>query len=304
MESGEGTRTVRYVVIGVLAAAALLVGLTNGRILGLQVSTTPRPAASVSGSVIPTATAAAKPPLLQAADYEFATPILLGQETRASTAMEDYWSNELTSGSTDNEIHFVDWAIDQVAAQPTNTQRTTERAQLKAITQSARAQLAAEWLSLNGCRAAWVAFVNDATPIPGADTTGPVRSELNDVLTLAAKVAAGAQAKFDKKSVQSTPCQGNTNPVRKDCKCLYPSSAATMSAAARTYLDARDSARNDVYGIMEKQVDTGMMYSGLELQSDIKSGAYLGYLVGMYYLTSHGYEDSVGNASATPTPRA
>jgi hypothetical protein len=304
MESGEGTRTVRYVLIGVLAAGALLLGLTNGRILGLKVSTTPQPAASASGSVTPVPTAAAKPPLLQSADFEFATPILLGQETRASTAMEDYWSNELTSGSTDNETHFVEWATDQVTTQPTSAQRTSERARLKAITQSARAQLAAEWLSLNGCRAAWLAFVHEATPIPGADTTGPVRSELNEVLTLAARVAAGAQAKFDKKSAQSAPCRENTSAVRQDCKCLYPSSAATMSAAARTYLDARDSARSDLYGIMEKQVDTGMMYAGLELPSDIKSGAYLGYLVGMYYLTSHGYEGSVGNPSATPTPGA
>ena len=34
---------------------------------------------------------------------------------------------------------------------------------------------------------------------------------------------------------------------------------------------------------------------------DIKAGAYLGYLVGSYYLTSHGYEDAA-DASATPTP--
>ena len=84
---------------------------------------------------------------------------------------------------------------------------------------------------------------------------------------------------------------------------LFPSSAATMSAAARTYLDARDSATSNLYGIMEKQVDTGMIYSGLELPSDIKAGAYLGYLVGNYYLTSHGYQSS-DSASASATPAA
>jgi hypothetical protein len=299
----DGTPTGRYILIGVLAAAALLIGLTNGRILGLTVSSTPKPAASASGSATPTSTATPRPPLMQAADYEFVTPYLAGQDDLASTDMDEYWADELTSGTTDNETHFVEWAIDKVGTEPTGAVRTAEKAKVKAITQSARAQLAAEWLSVHGCRDAWVALVDDATPTPGEDTTGPVRSELREVLSLAARVAAGVQAKVDKKSVQRAPCQLRTSPVRKDCGCLFPSSAATMSAAARTYLDSRDSARSNYYGAMEKQVDTGMIYSGLELPSDIKSGAYLGYLVGKYYLTAHGYEDDpAADASATPTP--
>jgi hypothetical protein len=299
----EGTPTGRYVLIGVLAAAALLIGLTNGRILGLSVSSTPRPAPTVSGSITPSPTPTPRPPLMQAADYEFVTPYLAGQDDLATTDMDEYWADELTSGTTDNEAHFVDWATGKVTTEPTSAVRAAERAKVKAITQSARAQLASEWLSVHGCRDAWVALVNDATPTPGEDTTGPVRSELHEVLTLAEKVAAGVQAKVDKKTVQRTPCQLRTSPVRKDCGCLFPSSAATMSAAARTYLDSRDSAGSALYGVMEKQVDTGMIYSGLELPSDIKSGAYLGYLVGKYYLTAHGYEDDpTANASATPTP--
>jgi len=297
----EGTPTGRYVLIGVLAAAALLIGLTNGRILGLSVSTTPRPAPSASGSAMPSPTATPKPPLLQSADFEFVTPYLAGQDDQASTDMDEYWADELTSGTTDTETHFVEWATDKITAEPTAAVRAAELARVKAITQSVRAQLASEWLSVHGCRDAWIAQVNDATPVPGEDTTGPVRSELQDVLTLAATVAADVQAKFDKKSAQQSPCRLRNAPVRADCKCLFPSSAATMSAAARTYLDSRDSAGSNLYGIMEKQVDTGMIYSGLELPSDIKSGAYLGYLVGRYYLTAHGYEDEPSaNSSATP----
>jgi hypothetical protein len=300
MEPDQGTPTGRYVLIGVLAAAALLIGLTNGRILGLSVSTTARPAPSASASVRPTATP--KPPLLQTADFEFVTPYLAGQDDQASTDMDEYWADELTSGATDTETHFVEWATDKITTEPTAAVRAAERARVKAITQSVRAQLASEWLSVHGCSDAWVAMVDDATPTPGEDTTGPVRSELQEVLALAAKVAAGVQAKFDKKAAQQTPCHLRNTPVRKDCGCLFPSSAATMSAAARTYLDSRDSAGSSQYGIMEKQVDTGMIYSGLELPSDIKSGAYLGDLVGRYYLTAHGYEDEPPAATATPTP--
>lgn len=305
MAPGEGTPVVRYVVIGVLAGAALLVGLTNGRILGLTVSTTPKPAASAtttaSGTAAPAPTGTPKPPLLQTADFEFVTPYLTGQDVQASTDIEEYWAGELTSGATDNDSHFIEWAADQVTAEPTSAQRTAERAQVKGITQSTRAQLATEWLSVHGCRDAWIGLVDDSTAVPGEDTTGPVRTELDELLTLAAKVAAEARAKFDKKTAAAAPCSLRTSPIRKDCSCQFPSAAATMSAAARTYLDARDSAGSNLYGIMEKQVDTGMIYAGLELPSDIKSGAYLGYLVGNYYLTSHGYEDANdANASAAP----
>ncbi|HWU31799.1 MAG TPA: hypothetical protein VN108_02930, partial [Marmoricola sp.] len=84
MQSGENTPVGRYVIIGVLAAAALLIGLTNGRILGLTVSAKPRPSATVSGSAVPTPTATPRPPLLQAADYEFVTPYITGQDDLAS----------------------------------------------------------------------------------------------------------------------------------------------------------------------------------------------------------------------------
>jgi len=302
MAVDEGTPVGRYVIIGVLAAAALLIGLTNGRILGLSVTATPpKPTATASGTAAPAPTGTPKPPLLQTADFEFVTPYLTGQDVQASTDIEDYWAGELASGATDNDDHFIDWVAGQVTVEPTSGQRTAERAQVDAITQSPRAQLASEWLSVHGCRDAWIAFADDATTVPGEDTTGPVRSELDQLLTLAAKVASTVQAKFDKKAAQAPPCSLRTKPVRSDCECQFPSAAATMSAAARTYLDARDSAGSSLYGIMEKQVDTGMIYSGLELPSDIKAGAYLGYLVGSYYLTSHGYEDAA-DASATPTP--
>jgi hypothetical protein len=301
MAADNGTPTGRYIVIGVLAAVALLIGLTNGRILGLTVTSTPRATPSATGTGAPISTATPKPPLLQSADFEFVTPYLTGQDVQASADMEDYWANELTSGVTDNEDHFVGWASEQITSEPSDTQRASERAQVNAITQSPRAQLASEWLTVHGCRDAWTALVDDASPVPGEDASGPVRSELEDVLTLAAHVASTTQAQFDKKSAQAKPCVLRTSPVRKDCTCQFPSTEATMSAAARTYLDARDSAGSSLYGIMEKQVDTGVIYSGQELPSDIKAGAYLGYLVGMYYLTSHGYETSSGGDGTAST---
>ena len=40
---------------------------------------------------------------------------------------------------------------------------------------------------------------------------------------------------------------------------------------------------------MEKQVDLAALYAGLELPSDIGSGALLGNLVGQYVLVTRGH---------------
>jgi hypothetical protein len=62
-----------------------------------------------------------------------------------------------------------------------------------------------------------------------------------------------------------------------------------MSAAARTYLSRLSPYRADQYGWMEKQVDLAALYAGLELPSDVGSGALLGDLVGQYVLVTRGH---------------
>jgi len=74
-----------------------------------------------------------------------------------------------------------------------------------------------------------------------------------------------------------------------------------MSAAARTYLSAMAPMGRDEYIWMERQIDFANMYRGHELPSDLKSGAYLGYLVGQYFLASHGYEEPTASPEPTPT---
>ena len=59
-----------------------------------------------------------------------------------------------------------------------------------------------------------------------------------------------------------------------------------MSAAARTYLGRLSPYRNDQYTWMESQVDLASVYAGLELPSDVASGALLGNLVGQYVLVT------------------
>ena len=76
-----------------------------------------------------------------------------------------------------------------------------------------------------------------------------------------------------------------------------------MAAAARTYLAAFNPEANDRYAWMEQQVDLATVYQGLELPSDVKAGAYLGYLTGRYFLATRGYPPpSIPTPAPTTTP--
>ena len=73
-----------------------------------------------------------------------------------------------------------------------------------------------------------------------------------------------------------------------------------MSAAARTYLAALEPRASRQYAWMERQVDLAQIYQGSELPGDTEAGAYIGYLVGRYFVASRGYP----GPTPTPTPTA
>ena len=114
--------------------------------------------------------------------------------------------------------------------------------------------------------------------------------EMSTVLKLASEVASAAQDRTGSPAAsQPKPCDGAKKPARSDCSCSYPSTQATMSSAARTYLSKLSPYRDEQYSWMEKQVDLAALYAGLELPSDVGSGALLGDLVGQYVLVTRGH---------------
>jgi hypothetical protein len=75
-----------------------------------------------------------------------------------------------------------------------------------------------------------------------------------------------------------------------------------MSAAARTYLAALEPMASRQYAWMERQVDLAPIYQGGEIPGDTEAGAYVGYLVGRYFLASRGYPEPTPPRTATTTP--
>jgi hypothetical protein len=300
MDSTARSRSARYVFIAILALLAMLVGFTGDKYLPITVdddpvvntATTPSPAktSKPKSTVIkdPLASAPA-PPLLDAGDLHTVGSVIDGQKAPSAKLIKRWWSENGTGKADEG---FVSWAAAQLPAEPTTIQRQAEQTSLKPLKSSRdpAGNRAAEWLNDHGCEDVWASFTAQQLSLRSTTDDEPSDSEIKTVLKLASEVASAAQDRSGSPAAsQPKPCSGATKPARSDCSCNYPSTQALMSAAARTYLGKLSPYRFDQYAWMEKQVDLAALYAGLELPSDVGSGALLGDLVGQYVLVTRGH---------------
>jgi hypothetical protein len=299
MDSDARTRSVRYVFIAILALIAMTVGFTGDKYLPITVqedpiktSTTPAPTASAEPSAQATKNPLASdpaPPLLDAGDLRTVGGVIGDQKKPAKVLIKRWWAENGT-GTADEG--FVSWAAAQLPAEPTTIQRQSEQTTIKQLKASRdpAGDKAADWLNKHGCQDVWTSFTAEQLSLRSNSDDEPSDKEIQTVLKLASDVASAAQDRSGSPAAsQPKPCSGATKPARSDCSCNYPSTQATMSAAARTYLGKLSPYRFDQYAWMEKQVDLAALYAGLELPSDVGSGALLGDLVGQYVLVTRGH---------------
>jgi hypothetical protein len=289
------SRTRSFVIYGLILLAAFvatLFGTSNGRILGV----TPTQKAPIAARPIPTNPVDAQPApdLFKDADLLLVSSELADPFKRAETNIKRFYATQ-PKGQSADDAAFVAWASKQLAIEPSVGARAAERAKIADIARSGKRDQAARWLSVHGCRDVWTSYVLDQKRLRAADDQVAKQSELAAVLGLAVRTAARGQARFadDETATDQAPCAPRTPAT---CGCSYPSTTAAMSAAARTYLTAMQPMAGSQYRWMEKQVDLAPVYQRHELPSDVEAGAYLGYLVGRYYLASRGYADLI------PTP--
>jgi len=278
-----------YALIAVVAVIAAAFGTSNGRFLG----------------VTPTVTTAAPTPVpadpvdAQPAPALFASEDLLPigarlsrQYQRAESNIDDFYAAQ-PSGSTVDDAAFAAWATKQVGSR--------SFAQVD-LSQSAKRDRAARWLGLHGCRDVWTSYVLAQKRFHGAGDQVAKKSELAAVLNLAVRITTSAQKRSaaGRDVTPQAPCAPRGAADREACNCSFPSSTAAMSAAARTYLAALEPRASRQYAWMERQVDLAQIYQGSELPGDTEAGAYIGYLVGRYFVASRGYPAP----TPTPTPTA
>lgn len=298
MDSNARSRSARYVLISILALVAMLVGFTGDKFLPITVDQTP--VAGTSATPEPTASAKPKtqatqdplasdpaPPLLDAGSLSIVKGEI-NEQRKAGDKLIQRWFTENGTGTADEG--FVSWAAAQLPPEPDTTTRQGEQTTRKGIKTSPAGDKAAAWLNEHGCENVWTSFTAQQLTLRSTTDDEPSSAEMKDVLALAAKVASAAQDRTGSPAAsQPDPCSETSKPARSDCDCSYPSAQATMSAAARTYLGEISPYRYDTYRWMEAQVDLAALYAGLELPSDIGSGALLGQLVGRYVLVTRGH---------------
>ena len=229
------------------------------------------------------------PPLLDAGDLRTVSGVISDQKKPANALIKRWWAQNGTGAADEG---FVSWAAAQLPAEPTTIQRQDEQTTVKQLKASRdpAGNKAADWLNEHGCQDVWMSFTAQQLSLRSTTDDEPSNKEIKTVLKLASDVASAAQDRAGSPAAsQPKPCSGATKPARSDCSCSYPSTQATMSAAARTYLGELSPYRADQYAWMEKQVDLAALYAGLELPSDVGSGALLGDLVGQYVLVTRGH---------------
>jgi hypothetical protein len=300
MASTAQTRSVRYAFIAILALLAMLIGFTGDKILPITVDEepvvktagAPEPTQSPKESPKPTEDPLASdpaPPLLGSGDLRTVSGVIGDQEKPADRLMKRWFAD---NGTAKADSGFVSWAVAQLPAEPTTIQRQAEQQTVKQLgdTSDAAENRATDWLNEHGCEDVWVSFTTQQLSLRSSSDAQPSVDEIKAVLKLASEVASAAQDRNGSPAAsQDEPCSGATEPARSDCQCNYPSSQGTMAAAARSYLGGLSPYRYDQYAWMEQQVGLAALYAGLELPSDIGSGALLGDLVGQYVLVTRGH---------------
>jgi len=283
---------------GLMAVLAIVLGLTQGSFLGIQVVESSPPAGSAGNSTadplvddpIPTT-------LLPRSAAEFMAPTLRKHYGDTATSLQEFWSDNERRSPED--ASFVTWAAVTSEAEPTAAQRSRERTERARLTNDKRYATTAGWLSSHGCRDVWTSYANRDVQ-GGMGVT--VRKELTEVLDLAARVATAAHQRYNPTAQAAKPCASAVRASDPSCQCSYPSAAVVQSAAARMYLGKRLPGHQRKYAAMEKQVDAAGLFQRRELPSDVAEGARLGYLVGRYFLITRGYGDgSQPTPTATPT---
>ncbi|HUP99341.1 MAG TPA: hypothetical protein VM093_02675 [Aeromicrobium sp.] len=303
MAARARTRTlVIYGLIVVAAVVATLFGTSNGHIFGI----TPTPHAPIVATATPLNPVDAQPApaLFKNTDLLTVSTKLTNPYRRAETNIKRFYADQPTGKAADDRA-FIAWAARQIAIEPSVGARRFEKAEVLDARRSAKRDLAARWLGVHGCRDVWTSYVLEQKRFRAADDQVAKQSELAAVLALAARTAARGQARFSDEETATVPapCAPRPAPAPEDCGCSYPSATAAVSAAARLYLTALQPAAGAQYRWMEKQVDLAPVYQGYELPSDVEAGAYLGYLVGRYFLASRGYADLIPTPTPTPTAR-
>jgi membrane-associated phospholipid phosphatase len=268
------TRSRRYVVIGIIAVVALVLGLGGPMLLGGKsakdrIEADPHPVLFSDVAIAP------------------ADQLVDPQAARAHALMQKWWASH---GQSPNDTAFLAWLGRSFPEPPSKTARRRELVQLRTLDRQHTPQgvRAATWLEVHGKKDIWKLYAHDQAEWLPSKAGDARKSDVKALLKLSKKASHQLSAQFGASApyVLAPALAHKSHHIVNGCPCSYPSNHASKAAAIRTYLGAFQPHMTPQYRWMEDEVDWSRIYMAGHVASDISGGALLGDMVGEYFLVT------------------
>jgi hypothetical protein len=277
---------VRIVVVVLLALAAVVTGLLlPGKSHG-------------SGNTSSSDRIAADPPpaLFAPADTAQIDRIVARQRALAAARIQVWVA---AHGTHADDRSFAQWAETGFPAPPADVMAEMPRVVALDQRRTPAGVHAATWLEAHGKKDVWKLYAHDQREWLRPAEAKALKADEKDLLSMAKASSDTLGARFG----SSAPYvrQPSLRPDHKvtpgqKCPCSYPSRHATAGAASETLLGGLQPGMDAQYRYLEDQIDYSRVYMAGHFPSDIAAGAYLGDLIGDYFLVTR---EGVDPASLT-----
>jgi hypothetical protein len=155
---------------------------------------------------------------------------------------------------------------------------------------------AATWLEAYGKKDLWELYAHDQGEMLAGKRADDLKSTEKDALKLAKHISDDLGARFGSSAPyvrQPSLRTDHTVTPGQKCPCSYPSRHATAGAASETLLGHLQPHLDPQYRHMEAEIDYSRVYMAGHFPDDITAGAFLGDLIGDYFLiTQEGVDPS------------
>jgi hypothetical protein len=270
----------RFIVVGVLAVLAIVVGLFG-----------PTAWAKMTGNEASTNTSAKDrieadpPPALFAATQVAATATQVDAQKKQAATMLRAWV--AAHGATTDDKAFVVWLEKSFPAPPASLASEMPGVVALSKTRTGAGVKAATWLESYGKKDIWKLYVHDQKEVLDPSRGKDRKAEEKAILKMSKQVADDLGSRFASSAPYvRIPSLRTDHTVAKGqtCPCSYPSRHAAASASSRTVLGTLMPEREDQYRAMEAQIDYSRVYMAGHFPADIRGGALLGDVIGDYFL--------------------
>lgn len=213
---------------------------------------------------------------------------LAAQGPRARHLMKAWWRSH---GARPDDTAFVRFLERTAPPPPSGRERTREIHRLRALAahRTTEGIAAATWLDDYGKDDIWKQYAHQL-PTDSQGASG----EIDDMLDVGSQVADVLKTRFHQPSpyVVDPALRQDRSSTSVDsggCTCSYPSTHATDSAAAVTFLSHLDSGQSATYRHMQQEVAYSRLYMAGHTRSDLATGTLLGDMLGEYFLVTRGH---------------